>query len=81
MKRVSTCRGADRTKVARRFLPTSALHRDLRRLEATQLRVDGVNLIATDKLRELSAINHTLYEFLLPEEQKPAEQRSCTTSS
>ena len=33
------------------------------------------NLIANDKMRQLSAMNGTLYEFLLPEEQKPSEEK------
>ena len=36
------------------------------------------NLIGNRKLRELSAMNGTLYEFLLPEEQKPAEDKVLT---
>jgi hypothetical protein len=35
--------------------------------------MDGVNVVTTEKLRELSAINNTLHEFLLIEEQKPSE--------
>jgi uncharacterized protein (TIGR00730 family) len=45
-------------------------HRDLRRLEALNGSLDSVNLIGNDKLRELSAMNGTLYEFFLPQEQK-----------
>jgi hypothetical protein len=37
--------------------------------------MDNVNLIANEKMRQLSAMNGTLYEFLLPEEQKPSEQK------
>jgi len=37
--------------------------------------LDSVNVIVNEKFRELSAINNTLYEFLLPEEQKPSEDR------
>jgi hypothetical protein len=37
--------------------------------------MDMVSVVSTDKLRNLSEINRTLYEFLLPEEQKPAEDR------
>jgi hypothetical protein len=76
VKRVNGCRGAERAKVAGRFLrDLMRYHRDLRRMEATILGMDSVNLIASDKLRELSAINRTLYEFLLAEEQKPAEDK------
>jgi len=74
--RVASCRGADRARVAGRFLRDFLrYHRDMRRLEALNSALDSVNLIGNAKLRELSAVNGTLYEFLLPEEQKPAEER------
>jgi hypothetical protein len=76
VKRLAACKGADRAKVAGRFLRDFIrYHRDLRRLEALNSAMDGINVIATDKLRQLSAINNTLYEFPLPEEQKPVEDR------
>ena len=50
-------------------------HRDLRRLEALNSAMDSGNLIGNSKMRELSAMNGTLYEFLLPEEQKPSEDK------
>ena len=75
--RVASCRGADRAKVAARFLRDFLrYHRDMRRLETLNSALDSVNLIGNAKLRELSAVNGTLYEFLLPEEQKPAEERA-----
>ena len=75
--RVASCRGADRGKAAARFLRDFLrYHRDMRRLEALNSAIDTVNLIGNPKLRELSAVNGTLYEFLLPEEQKPAEERA-----
>jgi class 3 adenylate cyclase len=76
--KVAGCRGAERAKVAARFLQDfSHYHRDLRRLETLNAALDSVNLIATDKLRELSRMNGTLYEFLLPDEQpqKPEDVR------
>ena len=74
--RVASYRGADRARVAGRFLRDFLrYHRDMRRLEALNSALDSVNLIGNAKLRELSAVNGTLYEFLLPEEQKPAEER------
>ncbi|HET7441728.1 MAG TPA: hypothetical protein VFJ47_10540, partial [Terriglobales bacterium] len=74
--RVVSCRGADRAKVAARFLRDfMRYHRDLRRLETLNSVLDSVNLIGNEKLRELSAVNGTLYEFLLPEEQKPGEDK------
>jgi class 3 adenylate cyclase len=68
--RVSACRGAERAKVAARFLrDLMRYHRDLRRMEAFNLAADCVNLIANENLRELSRVNALLYEFLRPEEQ------------
>src|SRR5436853_4424303 len=75
--RVSGCHGPDRAKIAGRFLRDFLrYHRDLRRLEALNSALDSINLIGNAKLRELSKVNGTLYEFLLPEEQKPAEERA-----
>ena len=72
VSRVASCRGAARAKVAGRFLRDfMRYHRDLRRLEALNSALDSVNLIGNEKMRELSAMNGTLYQFLLPEEQKP----------
>jgi hypothetical protein len=74
--RVAGCRGAERAKVAGRFLRDFfRYHRDMRRLETLNSALDSVNLIANEKLRELSAVNGTLYEFLLPDEQKPVEDK------
>ena len=75
--KVASCRGADRAKVAGRFLRDFLrYHRDMRRLETLNSMLDSVSLIGNAKLRELSAVNGTLYEFLLTEEQKPAEERA-----
>src|SRR3984957_10168293 len=73
--KVAGCRGAERAKVAARFLRDfSQYHRDLRRLEALNAALDSVNLVGTEKLRELSRMNGTLYEFFLPEEQQQPEE-------
>src|SRR5207237_7037734 len=74
--RVSGCHGPDRAKIAARFLRDFLrYHRDLRRLEALNSALDSVNLIGNEKLRELSSVNGTLYEFLLPDEQRPSEDK------
>ena len=74
--KVAGCRGTERSKVAARFLQDfSQYHRDLRRLETLNAALDSVNVVSTEKLRELSRMNGTLYEFLLPEEQQPEEDR------
>jgi hypothetical protein len=76
VQRAAGCRGAERGKIAARFLHDfMRYHRDLRNLETLRLAMDNLNLIANDKMRQLSAMNGTLYEFLLPEEQKPSEEK------
>ena len=49
-------------------------HRDFRRHEVLNRTLEKVNLIANQKLRDLSSLNGTLYEFLLPEETKDAQE-------
>jgi class 3 adenylate cyclase len=72
--KVATCRGAERAKVAARFLGDFFhYHRDLRRLEVTLAALDSVNLVGNERLQELSRVNGTLYEFLLPDEQGRTE--------
>ena len=48
-------------------------HRDLRRLEVLNTALDSVNLVPNQRLQELSRVNGTLYEFLLPDEQKQTD--------
>jgi class 3 adenylate cyclase len=68
--KVASCRGTERAKVAARFLADFFhYHRDLRRLEILNAALDSVNLVSNERLQELSRVNGTLYEFLLPEEQ------------
>ncbi len=75
-KRVGSYSGGEKARIAGRFLgDLMRYHRDYKRLEVLNAEIDGINVIANEKLRELSAINNTLYEFLLPEEQKPAEEK------
>jgi hypothetical protein len=74
--RVASCRGSERSRFAARLLrDLFCYHRDLRGLEAVSAGFDSINLIGDDKVRELSALNGMLYEFLPPEDQKPAEDR------
>ncbi|HWX54516.1 MAG TPA: hypothetical protein VN176_07975 [Verrucomicrobiae bacterium] len=76
VKKVEGCKGVERAKVAGRFFADFIrYHRDFRRMEALTTAMDSVNILTSAKFRELSAINNTLYEFLLPEEQKPAEDK------
>jgi len=72
--KVASCRGAERAKVAARFLADFFhYHRDLRRLEVLNGALDSVNLVPNERLQELSRVNGTLYEFLLPEEQSQSD--------
>jgi len=74
--RVASCRAAERAKKAGRFLRDFIrYHRDLRQLEALNSALDSINLVANDKIRQLSAMNGTLYQFLLPDEQKSGEEK------
>jgi len=69
--KVASCRGGERARVAARFLQDFLqYHRDLRRLETLNASLDAVSLATNERLRELSRVNGTLYEFLLPEEQQ-----------
>jgi class 3 adenylate cyclase len=62
--------------VAGRFLRDFLrYYRDLRRMETLNATMDSVNLIGNAKLRDLSAMNGTLYDFLLSDEHKPAEEK------
>jgi hypothetical protein len=75
-RRVSSLGKAERARVAGRFLlDFLRYNRDIRRLEALNAGMDQVNLITTDRMRQLSTLNSRLYEFPLPEEQKPADIR------
>jgi len=74
--RVASCRGSERSRFAARLLhDLFCYHRDLRGLEALSAGFDRINLVSDDKVRKLSTLNGMLYEFLPPEDQKPAEDR------
>jgi class 3 adenylate cyclase len=74
--RVASCRGSERSRFAARLMhDLFCYHRDLRGLEAVSAGFDSINLVNDPKVRELSALNGMLYEFLPPEDQKPAEDR------
>jgi hypothetical protein len=75
VRKVSGCRANERARLAGRFFTDfTRYHRDLRRMETVVLAMDSVNVIGNERFRELSAINNTLYEFLLLEEQRPADE-------
>jgi hypothetical protein len=76
VQRVRAAGKAERMRYAARyFIDLSRFHRDTRKLEVLEHVLESVNVVNSSRLRELSEINGTLYEFLLPEEKKPAEQR------
>jgi hypothetical protein len=76
VRKVEGCKPAERAKIAGRFFADfTRYHRDLRRMETVVAAMESVNVLGNERFRELSAINNTLYEFLLIEEQKPAEEK------
>jgi class 3 adenylate cyclase len=74
--RVASCRGPERGRFAARLLfDLLCYNRDMQGLEALSAGFDSINLVSDGKVRELSALNGMLYEFLPPQDQKPAEDR------
>ena len=51
------------------------LRRDTHNYERLTAAMERINLVRNERTRELSDMNHSLYEFLLPEEARPAEDR------
>jgi len=51
------------------------LRRDIRNYERLTAAMERVNLVRNERTRDLSDLNNSLYEFLLNEEAKPAEDR------
>ena len=51
------------------------LRRDARNYERLTAAMERVNLVRNERMRELSDMNNSLYEFILPEEARPAEDR------
>jgi len=49
------------------------LRRDTRNYERLSTAMERVNLVRNERTRELSGMNHSLYDFLLPEEAQPVE--------
>jgi len=74
--RVASCRSTERNRFAARLLhDLFCYHRDLQGLAALSAGFDSINMVSDEKVRKLSMVNGMLYEFLPPEEQKPAEDR------
>jgi hypothetical protein len=51
------------------------LRRDARNYERLSAAMERIHLVRNERTRELSEMNRSLYEFLLPEEARPAEDR------
>lgn len=51
------------------------LRRDMRNFERLNTAMERLHLVRNERTRELSEMNHSLYEFLLPEEARPVEDR------
>jgi len=51
------------------------LRRDKRNYDRLTAAMERVNLIRNERTRDLSRLNNSLYEFLLPEEARPVEDR------
>jgi hypothetical protein len=49
--------------------------RDARNYEKLTAAMERINLVRDERTRDLSDLNRSLYEFLLPEEARPAEDR------
>src|SRR6266536_1730780 len=78
-ERVAQSGAAQRAKFAARFLRDFLrCHRDLRRLEVLNGALEKINLISSEKLRDLSRLNGTLYTFLLTEEAKSGAHENPT---
>lgn len=49
------------------------MRRDLSDFQRLATAMERINLVRNERTREVSKMNRTLYEFLLPEEEQPAE--------
>jgi class 3 adenylate cyclase len=67
-----------RTVVLRFAEDFMRLRRDTRNYERLSAAMERVSLVRNERRRELSEMNRSLYEFLLPEEARPVEDRVVT---
>jgi hypothetical protein len=76
VQRVRSAGSADNLRYAAKYLiDLSRFLRDVRKMRVLEPVLDSINVVSNARLRELSQINGTLYEFHLPEEERPAESR------
>jgi len=74
--KVRSAGSAERMRYAARYLiDLSRFYRDVSKMHVLEGAIESISLLNNLRLRELSQINGTLYEFLLPEEQKPVGLR------
>ena len=64
-----------RTVVLRFAEDFMRLRRDMRNFERLSAAMERAHLVRNERTRELSEMNRSLYEFLLPEEARPVEDR------
>lgn len=77
--RIAQANEAHRAKVAARFLRDFIVyHRDLRRLELLNRAMERINVIGSERLSELSKLNGTLYDVLLPDEGEAQGEKPIT---
>ncbi|HEV2697853.1 MAG TPA: hypothetical protein VGU90_07660, partial [Terriglobales bacterium] len=75
--RVAEANTTQRAKTAARFLRDFIVyHRDLRRLELLNRAMEKINVIGSERLSELSKLNGTLYNVLLPDEGKSQDEKA-----
>lgn len=67
-----------RTIAARFAEDLMRLHRDTRDYQRVTAAMERISLVKADRTREMSQINRTLYEYLLPEEERPGEDHVVT---
>jgi hypothetical protein len=64
----------EQRSIVRRFVEDfMRLRRDLSDYQRLVSAMERVSLVRAERTREVSRMNRTLYEFLLPEEEKPAD--------
>jgi hypothetical protein len=75
-QRVRAAGNSERMRYAARYLiDISRFYRDVCKVRVLETALESINLLNNARLRELSEINGTLYEYRLPEEEKPAGLR------
>ncbi len=75
-KRIRRLTRDEQRAVALRFAEDyMCLRRDLRHAGRVNLLLEKISLVENDRTRELSHLNNSLYEFLMPDETRQSEER------